>query len=85
MGWREDRENFNQAKCAICDGTGIVSLQRIENGRKYVYGGYCCTCERGAKREHETLIGERLGNYVKWLNKGFQMICEKTSEKEVPF
>ena len=88
MGWREDRENFNQARCAICDGTGHVSLTKTIGKRTYMYGGFCCTCKKGLEKQEQTTIGQELGSYVNWLNKGFQMIDHipnVETKEEVPF
>lgn len=73
---KADMENFHDSECVICNGTGYVSLQK----GGYTYGGYCCTCIKGERRNQFTEIGRKLGFYTSWLEKGFLMI-----EEELPF
>ena len=76
----EDSENWQGAICPICNGTGRVTLWR----EGYSYGGYCCTCIIGQKKQHETTLGRELGCYTKWLKKGYTLEDESLP-KEAPF
>lgn len=65
----EDRENFYNAVCPICDETGFVSLWKD----KYLYGGFCCTCIKGQNKQLNTELGRKMGLYTDALKRGFMM------------
>lgn len=65
----EDRENFHNAVCPICDGIGFVSLWK--DGHQY--GGFCCTCIKGQHKQANTELGRKMGCYIDALNRGFEM------------
>ena len=65
----EDKENFNQAKCSICNGSGYVIVEK--NG--YTMFG-CCTCEKGRLKMNATIIGRNSGSYKDLIKAGYKIL-----------
>jgi len=75
-----DKESFSQAICAICGGTGRVSLEK----EGCIYGGFCCTCIIGQKKNLETFIGQQLGFFTEAMARGFNLPEGVKLPKEIP-
>lgn len=75
----EDMENFNQAKCAICDGLGSVVMEK----GGYTYSGMCCTCRIGQIKQRATKIGQNAGCYTDYLEQGYSLVNGEV--EKVPF
>ena len=73
---KQTDEKGNIFKHELCGGTGKVTL--LKNG--YEVGGFACTCEKGKAWKAQTLIGQDVGFYTDWLDKGYSL-----PEGSVPF
>ena len=63
----DDKENFNQAKCAICDNEGFVVME----WKGHTYSGMCCTCRIGQFKQTNTMLGRKNGCFTDYLDRGY--------------
>ena len=66
---KQTDEKGNIFKHELCGGTGKVTLID-KNGYEF---GFACTCEKGKSWRSQTILGQNLGFYTDWLEKGYSL------------